>query len=251
MRGELLKLRILAVGAHPADVQKRAGGTVARYADEGHEVYVACFTFGETQESQLLWEKPDMTIEKAKPIRRREFLRSAEIVGAKPIMLGFDDNFLMHPLTDEKHAKIAEMIRETRPHIILTHWLMTLYDDHRLTAKAVCFTARELAANPDKLKESGLEPWNVEDIYFFEPAERYASVTGFLEDLYIDVTDSWEVKMKSLEPFWYSQRNNADYYTQMALYCGTQAGVKYAERFVQFRTKRVLKLFPEPGNVDK
>jgi LmbE family N-acetylglucosaminyl deacetylase len=247
----MMKLRILAVGAHPADVQKRAGGTVARYASEGHEVYSACLTFGETQESQLLWKKPNMTTEKVKSTRRKEFLDSCEIVGIKPVMLGFDDNFPINPLTEKNQAKIAEMIRETKPHIVLTHWLMTLYDDHRLTAKALCFRARELAADPDKLKESGLEPWKVEDIYFYEPAEKYSSVTGFLEDVYVDVTDFWEAKMKSLEPFWYSQRNNADYYTKIAIYCGTQAGVRYAERFVQFRTKRVFELFPEPGNVQE
>ena len=244
-----MRLRVLAIGAHPADVPKRAGGTVARYVKEGHEVYMACLTFGETMESQLLWEKPEMTIDKAKSIRREEFLESAEILGVKPIMLGFDDNFSIHPLTEEKQLKVAEVIRRTRPHIVLTHWMMTLYDDHRLTAKSICFKARELAADPEKLKETGLKPWSFEDIYFFEPAETYGPITGFLEDIYIDVTDVWEVKMKALEPFWKSQRKNADYYTQVALYCGRQAGVKYAERFVQFRTKRVLKLFPTPSNL--
>mgnify|MGYP001040345763 CR=1 FL=1 len=241
-----MELRVLAVGAHPADVPKRAGGIVARYVREGHRVFMACLSFGETQESQLLWMKPDMTVKKAKPVRRREFLESAEILGVEPVMLGFDDNFPMHPLTEKKQVKIAEMIRKTRPHIILTHWLMTLYDDHRFTAKAVCFGAREMAADSGKLKDTGLDPWDVEDIYFFEPAETYASVTGFLEDVYIDVSDVWEVKMMSLEPFWNSQRNNADYYAQVASYCGFQAGVKYAERFVQFRTKRVFRLFPKP-----
>lgn len=238
-------MRILAVGAHPADVPKRAGGTVAKYVKEGHKVYMACLSFGETQESQLLWQKPDMTVEKIKPIREKEFLESAKILGVEPIMLGFDDNFPIHPLTEEKQMRIAEMIRRTKPHIILTHWLMTLYDDHRLTAKALCFTAKEMAADPDKLRDTGLDPWNVEDIYFYEPAEKYASVTRFIEDIYIDVSDVWEIKMKSLEPFWNSQRNNADYYTQVALYCGLQAGVKYAERFVQFRPKRVFGLFPK------
>lgn len=239
-----LGIRILAVGAHPADVAKRAGGTVVQHVKEGHEVFVACLSYGETLESQLLWKKPDITIDKIKRIRRKEFLRSAKILGVEPIMLEFDDNFPIHPLTDEKQSKIAEMIRKIKPHIIITHWLMTLYDDHRLTSKALCYKAGELAANPKKLDNTGLEAWKVQNTYFYEPAERYASVTGFLEDTYIDVSDVWSIKIRSLEPFWNSQRNNLDYYTQTALYNGFQSNTKYAERFIEFTTQRVYKTLP-------
>jgi 4-oxalomesaconate hydratase len=241
------KLRVLAVGAHPADVPKRAGGTLVRYVEEGHKVCMATLSYGETMESDLLWKKLGMTVEKIKPIREREFFESAKILGVEPIVLGFEDNFPKNPLTTDKQAKVAEMIRKIRPHILLTHWIGTLYDDHRLTAKSVALIARNMAADPKKLVETGLEPWNVQDIYFYEPAERYAALTGFIEDVYIDVSDVWEKKLESLKPFWYSQRNNADYYTQVALYVGTQAEVKYAERFVQYRPKRVIKLFPFPS----
>ena len=236
-----MDIRVLAVGAHPADVAKRAGGTLIQHVKEEHEVFVACLSYGETLESQLLWKKPDMTIDKVKRIRRKEFLQSAKILGVEPIMLEFDDNFPIHPLTDEKQIKIAELIRKIRPQIIITHWLMTLYDDHRLTSKSLCYKARELAADPKKLDYTGMEAWKVESIYFYEPAERYASITGFLEDTYIDVSDVWSIKMRSLDPFWNSQRNNADYYTQTALYSGYQSNTKYAERFVKFNTKRVYK----------
>lgn len=245
-------VRVLAVGAHPADIPKRAGGTIARYITEGHEVHLVTLTFGETKESSLLWRKPGMTVKKAIEIRKREFLESAKILGAEPITLGFRDNFSLNPLTEKKEMKIAELIRRTRPHIILTHWLMAIFDDHRTTAKSLCLTARDMAADPKKLTEAGLEPWDVQNIYLFEPSlELYggsAHITGFLEDLYIDVSDFWDKKMEALKPFWNSQNNNSEYYTQVALYCGTQCGtsakVKYAERFVQYRPKCVYKLFP-------
>ncbi|MBS7610298.1 PIG-L family deacetylase [Candidatus Bathyarchaeota archaeon] len=239
------KLRLLAVGAHVADVPKRAGGTLARYVKEGHKVFMATLSFGETMESYLLWrKKPGITIDEVRAIREQEFLESCKILGVEPIMLRFEDNFPLHPLPKEAPEKVAELIRRTRPHILLTHWFLELYDDHRITGKLVSTVARDLAADPKSLKEKGLEPWSVEDVYFFEPSIGEADPSRFIPDLYIDVTDVWDRKLECLKPFWFSQTDVSDYYTTAALYCGGQVGVKYAERFAQHRIRRVFKLFP-------
>jgi 4-oxalomesaconate hydratase len=211
---------------------------------------MATFSYGETMESEILWKKPGMTVEEVKSIKRGEFLESARILGAEPVEMRFDDNFLRNPLSEEKHRLVAETIRRIRPHLVITHCLTELYHDHRLTSECVCRTARDLAADPEKLTESGLAPWNVKNFYFFEPQAGSAAIIGFLEHIYIDVSDVWDKKVRSLEPFWHSQTNNLDYYTQVARYCGAQAGVKYAERFIQYRPSKVLKLFPEPNQTE-
>jgi len=237
------KLRILAVGAHPADVPKRAGGTLIKYAAAGHEVYMATLTYGETKESQLLWKQPEMTVEKAKPIRRREFLEASEFMGVKPLCFDYGD----HPnlvVNDERADELAETIRRIKPHIILTHWILTLYDDHREAGKAICMKAIPKAADQDVLKDSKYEPWQVRDVYLFEPAIGLMDETRFIPDLYIDITAFYEKKMKALGFFWRSQTDVSEYYAGVARYCGLQARVKYAERFIQFRPKRVFDFFP-------
>ena len=237
------KLRILAVGAHPADVPKRAGGTLIKYAAAGHEVYMATLTYGETKESQLLWKQPGMTVEKAKPIRKREFLQASKFMGVKPLCFDYGD----HPnlvVDDERADELAETIRRIRPHIILTHWILTLYDDHREAGKAVCMKAIPKAADQAALKGSKYEPWQVRDVYLFEPAIGLMDETRFIPDLYIDITAFYKKKMRALEFFWRSQTDVSEYYAGVARYCGLQARVKYAERFVRFRPKRVFDFFP-------
>jgi len=121
---------------------------------------------------------------------------------------------------------------------------MDLYDDHRQTSKAICLTAKELASDSKKLDDGKLPPWNMKSIFLFEPSlESYggvASITNFVEDLYVDVSDVWDKKLEALKPFWSSQTDQSEYYTVVARYCGSQIPVKYAERYAQFRTKRVL-----------
>lgn len=237
------KLRILAVGAHPADVPKRAGGTLIKYVEAGHEVYMATLTYGETKESQLLWEKPGMTIEKIKPIRREEFLKVSEFMGVKPLCFDYGD----HPdlvVDDERADELAEMIRKIRPHIVLTHWILTLYDDHRETGKAICMKAIPKAADHDALKSSDYEPWQVKGVFLFEPSIGMMDETRFIPDLYIDISGFYEKKMEALKFFWRSQTDVSEYYEGVARYCGLQSRVKYAERFIQFRLKRVFEFFP-------
>jgi len=243
MPGLTEKLRILAVGAHPADVPKRAGGTLMKYAAAGHEVYMATLTYGETKESQLLWEQPGMTIEKVKPIRRKEFLEASKFMGVKPLCFDYGD----HPnliVDEERVNELAERIRKIKPHIILTHWILTLYDDHREAGKAICMKVIPKAADPDALKDSNYEPWQVKDVYLFEPAIGLMDETRFIPDLYIDITDFYEKKMETLKFFWKSQTDVSEYYAEVARYCGLQAQVKYAERFIQFRYRRVFDFFP-------
>ena len=237
------RLRVLAVGAHPADVPKRAGGTLIKYAEAGHEVYMATLTYGETKESQLLWERPGMTIEKVKPIRRKEFIEASEFMGVKPICLDYGD----HPnlvVDDDRVNEIAEIIRKIRPHIILTHWILTLYDDHRETGKAVCMKAIPKAADHNALKGSDYEPWQVKAVFLFEPAMGMIDETRFIPDIYIDISDFYEKKMEALRFFWRSQTDVSEYYGEVARYCGLQSRVKYAERFIQFRLRRVFNFFP-------
>jgi len=237
------KMRILAVGAHPADVPKRAGGTLMKYVAAGHEVYIATLTFGETKESQLLWKQLGMTIEKVKPIRRREFLEASKFMGVEPLCFDYGD----HPnlmIDDGRVNELAETIRKIKPHIILTHWILTLYDDHREAGKAICMKAIPKAADQNALKNSNYEPWQVDKVYLFEPAIGLIDETRFIPDLYIDITAFYERKMEALKFFWKSQTDVSEYYAEVARYCGLQVRVKYAERFIQFRPKRVFDFFP-------
>ena len=114
------EIRILGVGAHAADVFGRAGGTLARYVQMGHKATVVALSFGERGEAGDVWNKPGMTLEKVKQIKTEEAKKAAEILGADLRLLDFDDNPI--EMNRERLYILIDIIREVKPHIVLTHW---------------------------------------------------------------------------------------------------------------------------------
>ena len=123
------KLRILAVGAHPDDIEINCGGTLARYAEDGHHVMMAIATNG---------EKGHVTIppQELAKIREKEARTSAAVIGAELFWLGFPDGDLFYDRETRLH--FVDMIRQAQPDIILTHWGETYHPDHIATSQLVC-----------------------------------------------------------------------------------------------------------------
>ena len=70
----LQKKRVLVFSAHAADFCTRAGGTIARFADEGAAVHVHDLTYGERCEAPALYARdpvPSLEEIKAATSRRR------------------------------------------------------------------------------------------------------------------------------------------------------------------------------------
>src|SRR5439155_3780498 len=79
-----LAMRVLAVGAHPDDLEILCGGTLARYVQEGHEVVMCHATRGDR--GSFIH-----TSEEIAQIRGEEAARAAEIAGAQYVSLGLHD----------------------------------------------------------------------------------------------------------------------------------------------------------------
>ena len=63
--------RVLVFSAHAADFCSRAGGTIARFADNGAQVHVQDLTYGELLESPALWaQEPPPSVEEIKTITK-------------------------------------------------------------------------------------------------------------------------------------------------------------------------------------
>jgi LmbE family N-acetylglucosaminyl deacetylase len=131
-------MRILAVGAHPDDIEILCAGTLLRYADEGHEIIMAVATNGEQGHIEI------MPAELAE-IRRKEAEASAAIAGARLIWMGYRDQFLFHSEDTRRH--FIEMIRQADPDIIITHNPDDYSQDHKVVSELV-FTASFQAGVP-------------------------------------------------------------------------------------------------------
>lgn len=133
--------RILIMTAHPDDADIMAGGTVARWIDEGQKVHSVMFTRGDKGHDDL-----GMTPERVAAMREVEQRAAAAILGVQRLtFLDFNDGELAWagPALAEAATRL---VREERPDTIVTHdpyggapsyRVPQLHPDHRAIGYAV------------------------------------------------------------------------------------------------------------------
>src|SRR5580658_696947 len=75
------KLKVVVTGAHPGDPEYGCGGTIARYADQGHDVVLLYLNRGEKN-------CPETAADAASNVRVAEAKRACEILKARPLFAG-------------------------------------------------------------------------------------------------------------------------------------------------------------------
>jgi len=219
---EPVKLDILAIAAHPDDVEITCGGTLIKMAKMGRSVGVLDLTAGEMG---TLGDRTD---------RAEEATAAAEVMGlAYRTNLGFPDSAVL--VSQKNRLAIAEVIRATQPEmVLLPHWEQR-HPDHRICSELgydACFLA-----GLKKLDLPG-EP--------FRP-RKIAYVSYFRNDRHtflVDISDYFEQKCEAVRAY-HSQFGNpvtAKHIFQPGLdifdlmktrggQLGQLVGVQYAEGF--------------------
>ena len=213
-----MKLRLMAVHAHPDDESSKGAATMARYAHEGDEVLVATMTGGER--GSILnpaMDRPEV-LANLPEIRREEMARAREILGVEQRFLGFVDSGLPEgdpkpPLPEgsfglmplrEAAAPLVRLVRDFRPHVMLTYDESGGYPhpDHIKTHQ-VAVEAFEAAADPDRYPEADGEPWQPMKMYYFAAfhLEKYVAlhaelVRRGLDSPYSKIFKEWEARAR-------------------------------------------------------
>jgi LmbE family N-acetylglucosaminyl deacetylase len=223
-------VRVLAVGAHPDDLEILCGGTLARYVQEGHEV-VMCHASRGDRGSFV------HTSEEIARIRGEEARRAAEIAGAEYVTLGFSDSEILASDREQRRA-VVDLVRDARPDVIITHYPSDYMSDHDEISKLV-FDCSFHATLP--LFETGKPHHSlVTPILYMETVMGI----GFLPTEYVDVSATIETKVAMLEAHqsqltWLRDHDGVDIVEQMKTttrFRGQQCGVAYAEGFVPCST---------------
>lgn len=155
--------RALAIAAHPDDIEFGAGGTLARWCDQGAELTICLVTDGSTgtQDRALMGERLG-------ELRAEETERAAKILGAREtVWLGYRDGYVEYTL--DLRRDLARIFRRTRPHrFMVMDPTPTIEDrfinhpDHRAVGHAsldVSMTAGTTPGIFPELLEEGLDPW--------------------------------------------------------------------------------------------
>ncbi len=175
---------VLAIGAHPDDVEFGCGGTLAKWSADGAVVHHLVCTDG----SKGTWN-PDADIAALVTAREREQRNAAGALGATGSVsfLGYVDGELEH--SREAVDRIALAIRTLRPTVVLSHdpWKRyRLHPDHRNTGLNVC-DAIVAARDPHFLKhhmtEFGVTHHRPDALLLWEADEpnHVEDISGFVD----------------------------------------------------------------------
>ena len=218
-------MKVLAIGAHPDDLEISCSGTLAKCVKRGDEVYACHLSDGNLGHVEIMPEELGK-------IRVEEAKNAGMAGGVKVIWGGFHD---LDIYADNKEArqKVAELIRSIDPDFIITHNPEDYMSDHTATSKLVfeAAFAATIPHYPSEFKKSA----RVVPIYYMEAS----SGIGFVPDLYVDITEEMETKKKMFschesQIVWLKDHDNVDYVEKLeivARYRGYQCGARYAEGF--------------------
>jgi LmbE family N-acetylglucosaminyl deacetylase len=178
-------MNIICISAHPDDAEVLCGGTLARYAKEGHHVTIAIFTNGNMGDAVV---KPDVL----GPAREQEARAAAAVIGADFIWGNITDE---HVFPDREQRRLMiDILREADPDVIFTHSPNDYHPDHRYVGQLVfdSYFQKGLPFMPDQKLPACR----------FAKAQLYYmdNVCGinFMPTEYVDITDVFEIKKEML-----------------------------------------------------
>lgn len=239
-RSANLIMKILAVGAHPDDLEILCAGTLAKFVKEGHEVTMCHALNGDKGHFHI---PPD----ELGPTRIEEARRGAEAIGAKALYIGYSDCEIHY--TPETLSRFVDIVRMERPDLIITHSPDDYMPDHVITSRLI--TDASFHATVPYFRTEVKEAHNIlPPIYYMD---NLAGV-NFLPTEYVDITDTIELKKEAMRRHesqitWLLEHDHVDildFIETVAKFRGLQCGVKYAEGFRKYEawgrntTRRLL-----------
>ncbi len=182
--------RVLIVMAHPDDGEFGVGGTVAKWAAEGRDIWYCLVTDGQVGDAG----DTEITSEGLAAKRAIEAQNAADALGVQHpvIFLHYMDSRLEPTL--EVRRDIARVIRQVKPDVVIcqdptVRWSGQGYinhPDHRAAGEATLAAIMPVASTRlafPELAAEGLATHNVKEIYISstQNADRWVDITGYVE----------------------------------------------------------------------
>lgn len=199
-------MNILAIGAHPDDIEFGCGGTLFKYSRAKNNIYLLILTKGE--------------VGAPAKVREREQKESAKFLKTKKVFwANFKDTEVC--LTKNLIKKIEDCLRQTKADMVLFNAPQDIHQDHRMLSDAAISATRY-----------------VKKVLFYE----VPTTMDFQPDIFVDIGDCLFDKLKLLR-IHSSQVNKTripglnilESATSCANFRGFQGRVKFAEGFKALR----------------
>ncbi len=199
-------MNVIAIGAHPDDIEYGCYGTIMKHRREGDKVVFIVISHGEKSGD--------------KDVRKKEAIDSAKRVGSKLYLFNYPDTNI--PQTHDVIEKLEKIVEEFKPQRIYTHSTKDTHQDHRTVAYATLAAARF-----------------VPEIFCYESPSLYLN---FQPNYYVDITNFIKNKTEALNT--YATQNSKDYMKidaikGLAQFRGLVTSVKYAEAFEAIKILKI------------
>lgn len=186
-------LNVLAIFAHPDDLSFFCSGTLAKWVEEGNNVYALCCTSGDVGTLRL-----DLSKEQVAKMREKELRAANEILGVKEtIMLGYPDGGFIPG--QELREKLVYYVRKLKADRVVTFDPWVAYEVHpdhvivgRMASEAGAFAAFPLLYS-EQIKE-GIKPYSCSEVWFM-------GILGHPPNCFVDISSTLEKKIKAALKF--------------------------------------------------
>ena len=199
-------MKILAIGAHPDDLEYGCAGALIQHVNRGDQVFLAIVTDGSQGGDPAT--------------RRDEQLAAAKIIGAEDVFF-LDYTDTRFECNRESIMKIEEIVQRVNPDSVYTHFGEDTHQDHREIARAVVPAARSV---PDLLFYEGLSSRDFNPTIFANIGSVIHQKLAALQ------AHSSQVTRTNIESM-----TIVDIAQSAANFRGIQGRVTYAEGFVAVR----------------
>lgn len=209
-------LRILSIGAHPADIFDQSGGTMAHHAARDDWVGCVVLTHGARVHDQVIGEEMfhrdqvpaadelRAAMQERAGVKEAETRAACAALGVEHVVFfGADDAVLL--VTEPVVRRLARVLRELRPDVVLTHFPKEddgVTSPHAIAGQIVMYALR-LAASVDPGDRN--PPHRAAQVFFFgigAAAVRrglWDQTGGYACDVFVDITDVAEKKLAALD----------------------------------------------------
>lgn len=250
-------LRIMSIGAHPADIFDQSGGTMAHHIDRGDEVLCVVLTHGARVHDEVMCTEmfyservPDADtlnamMDDRAGVKSDEVRRACALLGIQEVLFFGAEDGVLSP-NREDALRLAKVIREWKPDVILTHFPYenggTWYS--HAAAGHIALMARDMACTVQPGDDR--PPHQTAMTFFWGAGAGMAPHTiwevrrAVYNDIIIDITDVVEKKLAAQECL-VSQGYHLGFSKKVIEttdgHVGRLGGVSYGEAFISERAQ--------------
>ncbi|WMW25434.1 PIG-L family deacetylase [Methanolobus sediminis] len=208
--------KILAMGAHPDDMELEAGGTLAKFSENGDEVYMLILTSGGYTDSAGSMHKDSTLHDEAE--------LASKILGVKELII-LDYKTTRLSVNSGVVSEVDDLIDRIKPDILISHHPFDSHQDHKTAAEVMAAAARQ---------------GRVKNVLSGSPLPYRPNIFAFKPQFFVDITSTIDKKADCIRAYnsqytKFGGEKLIERVKAMAKFYGWAMGYEYAECFEVIR----------------